>query len=580
MTMANSRVLTVCILAYLLLGPLSPPASGVTVIWKAANADVTLGLPSPSLEFEDPAAVGRIVKGYTVIDWLDADYNKAGHPLYDEWTVSSPGFIDGNINEIWMRDSSHSIWTTTTQPSRVVSIHMTGDNNDGQAEVFVDGVTVAILDMGSAGLPQTALVIVKNLAPVTHTILIKDAGVGPISRLGDDVHTFGAAALQTNQVIKWWPHYWFLNGRIRLNYTGGMIGTPTGFYWGWYPYYWYGHYWYPWYGPAGWYEPYCYYWYRPYWDSWPWYRYYRPWWHYWRWRGGWTFWGFNDYLYYNYWYWQPRTIYYWSWYWDPQGQGGCMELVTQADEQDPSGERILPFPDPCIPGFAAGAHEYSVNGGKVTGTFSQLEFIPVSSLETYYQSIPGVTADDVQLLMRSDIVQRLMANPQGYIGVQHAMWTHPLPAIQTDADIPEVRMTEGSTTGSEYTFTVSLTQPPTALVAEVDVVSSDVKELTIDGVSPDGVLRLYFDPTTWDIPQPVTIRTVPDAINEEEHKVMVAAFLAADMTEGFSLDVLIQDSGCGGFGYNASDLNQDCNTNFLDFALFADEWLYSTVPTP
>lgn len=577
--MHKSNTGTIIVLVFALMGGLlSPPVSAVSIMWKAPNVDITLGLPASSLEFEDPTAVGKLVKGYTVIDWLDADYNKAGHPQYDEWSVSHPGQVQGNINEIWMRNGTQSIWTATTVGSNIVSIHMTGDNNDGKAEVLVDGVVVAILDMGTAGLPQTALIVVKNLVWNTHTILVRDAGVGPLSRLGDDVATFGAAALQTNQPVKWWPHFWFCNARLRLYYTGGWIGTPTGFWWGWYPYNWYGYYLQPWYGPAGWYQPYCSYVYRPYWDYWPWYRYYRPWWHNWRWLGGYQFWGFNDYLHYRYWYWQPRIIYYWSWYWDPQGQGGCMELVTQGDENNPSGSRILPFPDPNIPGFEAGEHAYSVNGGKVTGTFSTLEFISVSYLESYYRSIAGVTEDDVNALMGSDIVQKLMENGTGYVGVQHATWTHPEPTIATDAGALGAEVTTGGTAGTDQcTFGIWLTSPPLLGYTTVALTSPDNNRLTIDGADSDGLCRRYFDSMNWEYPQYVTVRAVATTVDAEDYTAKIAAFNEADPNEGFMLPVVVRSSGCGRYGYNVTDLNNDCHTDFRDFAYIADQWLYSTM---
>jgi|GEM_PF-5292524 len=581
MQKSRIRIIGACTAAVLFGGLAASPASAVSIIWKAPNVDITLGLPYNNLEFEDPTAIGQTVKGYTIIDWRDADYKSGSPPWYDEWSVlanPSGALIDGNINEIWMRQAGQSITTSTTVPSSTVSIHMIGDNNDGKAEVLVDGVVVAILDMGTPGLSQTALIIVKNLASTsTHNIVVQDSGIGPISRIGDDVATLGAAALNIYPYgYKWWPPFWYLNARIRLYYSWGYIGVPTGFWWGWYPYYWYGYYWYPWYGPSGWYQPYCYYWYRPYWDYWPYYRYYRPWWHYWRWRGGWRFWGFNDYLRFRYTYWQPRIIYYWSWYWDAPGEGGCMELVTQANEANPAGERILPFPDPYIPGFEAGEHEFSVNGGKVTGTFSDLTFIPVVDVNSFYHTLPGVTPELARALMESEIMQKLLEHPGGYVGVQFATWDHPDCALVTNADIPEVRITEDTSGGpeSEYTFEISLNPAWPSMAEAVTVISSAPEELELVGAGTDGAIHLTLTPGGT---ANVTVRAVPDAVDEEEHKVMVAAFLDGNETEGFSLDVIIQDAGCGGLGYNQSDLNHDCVTDFKDVAITADEWLYSTL---
>ncbi len=579
--MRRTRIICIASCIALLTAFAASPVQAVSIIWKAANVDITLGLPASSLEFENPLIAGKTVKNYTVVDWRDADFSWGPPPWYDDWTVSHPGQIDGNANEIWMRNAGQNIWTTTTVMSNIVSIHMTGDYNDGRAEVLVDGVVVAVLDMGTAGLPQTALIIVKNLPWSLHNVMVRDTGWGPISNLGDDVHTFGAAALQMRPYgYKWWPHFWFLNARLRLYRTSGTITAYTGYWGGWYPYLLYNYYWRPWYGPANWYEPYCYYWYRPYWDYWPWYRYYRPWWHYWRWRGGWWFWGFNDRLTYSYTLWYPRIIYYWSWYWDAPGQGGCMELVTQADEINPAGKRIMAFPDPCIPGFTPGTHEYRVNGGVASGSFNSLSFIPVTSLEDYYRSITGVTDDDVAALMESDIVQELMAHPGGYVGVQHATWTHPDSAIVTNAAIPEALVFKnGAGSLSEYKFHIKAGETAIGPMP-VAVMSSDPDRLAIDGAGADGLLHLILDPTNPDPNgQPITVRAVSSSVEEEEHTAYVAVFREESWTDGIVINVKIQDQGCGGHGYNDSDLNRDCMTDFKDFAIFADQWCYSRVVT-
>jgi len=192
-----------CIVVCGLVGLMASPAAAVTVISQSANTDIYLGLPFNDLEFENPLAGTETVKEYAIKEWRDADYASGSPPWYDDWTVSDPAGIDGNVNEIWMRRRDHSISTTTTVASTVVSIHLVGDNNDGLAEVFVDGVQVAKLDMYTPSPPsQTALIIVKNLANTPHTITVKDMGLNPGNPLGaDDVATMGAAALEKR--IKW-----------------------------------------------------------------------------------------------------------------------------------------------------------------------------------------------------------------------------------------------------------------------------------------------------------------------------------------------------------------------------------------
>ena len=70
---------------------------------------------------------------------------------------------------------------------------MCADNNDGRAQVTVDGMLVATFDMDTPPGPDTALIIVTGLQNDTHTIMIIDAGQNDEG--DDDVATLGAAAL-------------------------------------------------------------------------------------------------------------------------------------------------------------------------------------------------------------------------------------------------------------------------------------------------------------------------------------------------------------------------------------------------
>jgi hypothetical protein len=574
MTKTEAKFIIFSVAAWLWIGLfIATPAQAIVVIWKAPNADVTLGLPFNSLEFENPLNGTEKVKGYSVLQWRDADY-KAGPPRwYDNWSVSNAAGIDGNANEIWMRQAGHSIWTNTTVASNIISIHMVGDNNDGLAEVRVDNIAVAQLDMGTKGLSQTALIIVRNLTYTTHSIRVNDLGIGPRSQIGDDVATLGAAALSPNWGAKWWPSFWFLNARIRLYRTDGYVTVPTGFWWGWY--WWEGYR--PWQGPAGWYEPYCRYWYRPYWDHWPYYSYYRPWWHYWKWWGGPWFWGFRDRLTFRYTYWQPRVIYWWSWYWDPDEQGGCIELVTQADEANPGGGRILPFPTAEIPGFEYSDHQFTVNGrSDIGGYFSTLTFIPVSDLQSHVSSI--LPADQVTNFMESDIVKQLQTAGTGFVGIQNATWVHPDPTIIVSTE--PFTLIKGDTSGNaERMYEVSLPSPPTAGGMEtVDIVSSSPEKLEVVDADSDGVKRLYFDEFNYSTPQFVTVRIVSGASIEGEERLDVAHFFESEPSNGCSLDVIVSSNECGSQGYPDADLNTDCKVDLLDFSIMATNWLMDTTP--
>jgi hypothetical protein len=185
--------LVVCALA---LGGI---AQGATVLYNASNVEILLGLPFTSLEFENPLAGTERVLGHAVLEWRDADYSGFQQPWFDDWMVSDSNNITGNPNEIWMWSVGQYIWTTTTVPSPLVSIHMIGDNNDGQADVYVDGNLVAQLDMYATN-SQTVLILVRGLPNTTHVIQINDNVAGPSGFTS--VATSGAAALKENP-LKW-----------------------------------------------------------------------------------------------------------------------------------------------------------------------------------------------------------------------------------------------------------------------------------------------------------------------------------------------------------------------------------------
>ncbi|MFO0972916.1 MAG: GEVED domain-containing protein [Phycisphaerae bacterium] len=179
---------------------LTAPVDGITVVSKAANVDVTIGLSFSSIEFENPLTGSETIPGYKLIEWRDADYSFGPPHWYDDWTVNNPASIDGNDNEIYLRHAGDAAWTSTTVPSSFISVHLAGDSNDGLAQVLVDGAEVARLDMASSPY-TTALLVVKHLANVVHTVRVNALGVG--GGFDDDVHIAGAAAVQPNEDLKW-----------------------------------------------------------------------------------------------------------------------------------------------------------------------------------------------------------------------------------------------------------------------------------------------------------------------------------------------------------------------------------------
>ena len=576
---AKGRKLLIAVALLLFTGLLVSSTQAVTILWKHPNATIRIGLPYRSLEFEDPvAAYSKRVDSYWVLEWLDADY--LGLNNFEDWTGNNAG-IQGNPDEVWMRNLGHSIWTQTTVSSYYVSIHLNGDNNDGLVDVLVDATLVAKLDMGTAGIPQTALIVYRSGTYDTHTITVNDAGWGPRNRLGDDVATLGACALTPGWYTKWWAPFWYLNARIRLVRTPGYITIPTGFWWGWWWYYDYGYWYRPWYGPMWWYQPYGRYLYYPYWSYWPWYRYYAPWWNYWGWWGGRWFWGFRDRLTYRYWYWQPRIIYWWSWYWDPPGKGGCLELVTQGDEDNPSGGRIKPFESASIPGFEYSGHSFTVNGRNLdSNEFSTLAFTQTGNIESWVRSnisTSDITEDDIAILMDSEIIKQLEENDPcgyGYVGIQYAAWEHPEAPVIPQVSI--VQLWEQVSGNDQLTYEVNMPGEYPGIDKDIEIFASEPNRVSIDGQDANGVKTITFGYSNWSSGESVTVRAVPNSTSEGEIRFQVIHRPVDDPNNGVAVDGTITDDECGGMGYNTGDINQDCVVDGHDLAELANDWCETT----
>ena len=173
-------------------------AENLTVIWTSANTDVYLDVLEGELEFEGEITGTETVRGYLILEWRDADYESGN---YEDWINSGTGTPDGASGRVYLRGAGSAISTTTTVPSTLVSIHLDADNNDGKADVKVDGALVAQFDMNTTSAEETsAFIVVKRLPYDTHTIEVIDMG-SSAKGTGDDVHIFGAAVLAACDVL-------------------------------------------------------------------------------------------------------------------------------------------------------------------------------------------------------------------------------------------------------------------------------------------------------------------------------------------------------------------------------------------
>ena len=176
---------------FLLLGLCLLAGSAFGAVVETTGLDTYAQINPPGIIYEDPP-IGTIHKDDTLKEWRDADFQNPG---YTDWTASNPGATDGNANEVWLRNIGDQIQTVTTVPSTAVAVHLVGDGNDGRAEVYVDDVLRARLDMYKASGVDHAYVRTANLPYATHTIVVKAIGDSQIGGLGHDVATNGATAL-------------------------------------------------------------------------------------------------------------------------------------------------------------------------------------------------------------------------------------------------------------------------------------------------------------------------------------------------------------------------------------------------
>jgi hypothetical protein len=109
----------------------------------------------------------------------------------------------------------------TVIPSEVLAFHLEGDSNDGRVELYVDAALVARIDMFDAG-NNRIIVVVRNLANTTHTLLIDDIGVSNFG-VGDDIAVFGASTLGCHVLLEFGAP----GVEVLLNYTGPGIEDPA-----------------------------------------------------------------------------------------------------------------------------------------------------------------------------------------------------------------------------------------------------------------------------------------------------------------------------------------------------------------
>ena len=126
------------------------------------------------------------------------------------------------------------------------------------------------------------------------------------------------------------------------------------------------------------------------------------------WRGHPNFYGFRDSLTYTYYTYTPRYFYWWSRYWDPDATGYTLDMVTTGD--DGTGD-LLPFLESIDSEVEIQSHDYEINDGYDTGSFSDFTWVQAtdSAIRDYLASVnlDQMTIDDI---MDDEIVVNVISN--------------------------------------------------------------------------------------------------------------------------------------------------------------------------
>lgn len=201
--MRTSLVVAMVVVAVVAL---SPAALAINITYRAPNAACYIDPANTPIwgkwEFDNPLKGNEHILGHKVLQWRDAGYYPASANPYEDWIVHPQGgVIDGNASEIWMRDNTIvNQWIeTSTIPCTIIAVSLTGDGNDGLAEVWIDNMHVFSADMGSVQ-SERVIILVKGLQYTGHNVEVRALGPGAMG--GADVATFGAAALDETEV-KW-----------------------------------------------------------------------------------------------------------------------------------------------------------------------------------------------------------------------------------------------------------------------------------------------------------------------------------------------------------------------------------------
>lgn len=128
------------------------------------------------------------------------------------------------------------------------------------------------------------------------------------------------------------------------------------------------------------------------------------------------------------------------------------------------------------------------------------------------------------------------------------------------------------------TFDVALSLP-------LNAAGTVMVNMATDGQVSVSPTQLTFTDLNWNVPQPVTVTGVDDAVLEEDPHDGTISFSVSSTDLAYvgnievpDLTASVYENDCGAWGYSAYDYNQDCVVNLADLAELASQWTQCTSP--
>jgi hypothetical protein len=137
--------------------------------------------------------------------------------------------------------------------------------------------------------------------------------------------------------------------------------------------------------------------------------------------------------------------------------------------------------------------------------------------------------------------------------------------------------------GLSDSYDISLPQDPNQEI-QISIIPEDANLSMTSGATvgtPGETITITFNTGNWQTPQTVSVTAVDnaapggDVIRTVSHSVNVSGY---NPISDVKITIIEDDLGCGDWGYNAMDFNEDCYVNLEDFVLLALQWLDCTDP--